>query len=140
MKFFPILSLIAAGVMAQSAVASEISCTVTRTNKWQASDVMTHQLSYDFDASWRRGGVIAEGYLESSLLPAAGSTFYRFQIVDRRSMQTALTLATIDDTTGQVVSQDTEYGSISGAPASVINTFDITGTPYQVEVSCDVLN
>lgn len=140
MKFFPFLSLITAGVMAQSAIASEISCTVTRTNKWRTSDVMTHQLSYEFDASWRRGGIIAEGYLQSWLLPTGGSTFYRFQIMDRRSTQTALTLATIDDSTGQVVSQDTEYGSISGAPASVINNFVIAGTPYEVDVTCDVQN
>ncbi len=143
MKKLPFLPFIAAAtLMAQSALASELSCNISRTDKYNPNNISTDQLAVPFDPSDRERGnpVLAEGYLQSRLIPPGAAVRYSFVITSRRAMETRLTLETVVMQTGQVIVSETQNGSLAGAPATVTNRFDSGTRDYSYEVSCDVQN
>jgi len=127
-----IAGILLSGIMSQMAMAAELSCTITRTNKHQPSDVATHQYTEEFDAGARRGGVILTGRVESFLLPSNAAVNYGFEIINRR-LDTRLSIETINCKNGQQVHFNESFGTLASAPSSVETTFGAGRYSYSVD-------
>lgn len=118
------------------AQAAEINCSITRTNKYNDSDVATHQYKDCFDGR-SRWGVMAAGTVRSFLIPSNAQVNYSFGFVGQ-SGETELVLTSYATDTGDVVSNAYEYGSPASAPAMVSNSFD--AGKYTYTIDCDLSN
>lgn len=126
--------------LAQAVSAAEISCDITRTNQYNRRDIQTDYVSIPFDPSMRDRGVMVDTELRSWLLPSTGQHIVRFEITDRRSLTTQLSLTTYALHPYQFVAGDAQQGSFMSPPAGVVNNFALSSSPYLVEINCNVLN
>ena len=126
-----ILGALVAAIIAPAALAAEINCSITKTNKYDDSDVATHEYRQCFDAG-RRSSPIVSGTVRSHLLPVNSDTSFAFSYVGQGA-GTKLEMNTWATYTGLLVSSDTQYGSVAEAPGTVSNSFQAGDYDYEVD-------
>lgn len=130
------LLLLASLSISQAALAANLTCDITRTNKYNDSDIATHSgISKYFDPSERKGRTLVAGSVRSHLLPSDSARVnFGFEVLNRQ-METRLALETLDAQSGSQVVFAEKFGSIASAPEMVSNEFDIGKYRYNVDCS-----